>query len=154
MKLSTRIVLASAVLAAPLAMGAPIMSQFSVPPTYDTKDNVARGLTDHRAEARFASTTSLASGKAKYREKSNGTVIQQRFSVEVEDATPGDTLTVLVNGNMYGSVVVNDLGGAELQFRTAEFIDDPGDGDPIPTEFPRINPGDSISVGDMSATFN
>ena len=153
MKTTTKIALAAALIATPLAMGNPYMNQFFVPPTYDSKDTGARGLNDHRAEARFSSTTSLASGKAKYRERSNASVIQQRFSVEVEDATPGDSLTIMVNGNMYGTVIVNDLGGAELQFRTAEFIDDPGDGEPIPSEFPRIDPGATISVGNMSATF-
>jgi hypothetical protein len=108
--------------------------------------------TEIRTRAEFAGM-GLASGKADYRERSRNNLIEQRFSVEVEDAMPGDALTVSVNGITFGTIVVNDLGVAELQFRTAEFIDDPGDGDPIPTEFPRINPGDTISVGAMKGVF-
>jgi hypothetical protein len=108
--------------------------------------------TDIRTRAEFAGP-GLASGKADYRERTRNNLIEQRFSVEVEDATAGDALTVSVNGITFGTIVVNDLGVAELQFRTAEFIDDPGDGDPIPTEFPRINAGDVIVVGKMTGTF-
>lgn len=150
MKLPAKIILSAALLVAPLAMANPFLS--AVPFT-SPRDGGIRGSAEVRTEARFSSTKSLASGKAKYRERSRANLIEQRFDIEVEDATPGDTLTVFVDGNMYGTMVVNDLGVAELQFRTAEFIDDPGDGTPIPTEFPRINPGTSISVGDMNGTF-
>jgi len=150
MKLSAKIVLTSALLIAPLAMANPYMS--AVPFT-SPRDAGIRGSAEVRTEARFSSNKSLASGKAKYRERTRGKLIEQRFDIEVEDANPGDSLAVFVNGNMYGTMIVNDLGVAELQFRTAEFIDDPGDGTPIPTEFPRTNPGATISVGDMSGTF-
>ena len=150
MKLTTKIVLASALFVAPLAMANPFMSQFFVP---STNSDLARGSTQIRTEARFSSSTSLASGKAKYREKSNGKVIQQRFSVEVEDAGAGEEFTVMVNGAMFGTIIANDLGVAELQFRTAEFIDEPGDGTPIPTDFPRIDAGAKISVGGMNGVF-
>lgn len=150
MKLPAKIVLSAVLLAAPLTMANPFPS--AVPFT-SLRDAGARGVAEIRTEARFSSNKSLASGKAKYRERSRGKLIEQRFDIEVEDANPGDTLAVFVDGNMYGMMIVNDLGVAELQFRTAEFIDDPGDGTPIPTEFPRINPGASISVGDMNGTF-
>ncbi|MGP1309667.1 MAG: hypothetical protein ACTS27_05665 [Phycisphaerales bacterium] len=105
-----------------------------------------------RTRAEFAGQ-GLASGKADYRERSRNNLIEQRFSIEVEDAQPGESFTVSVNGITFGTIVANDLGVAELQFRTAEFIDDPGDGDPIPSEFPRLNAGDVITVGKMMGTF-
>lgn len=96
----------------------------------------------------------LASGSADYRERIRNNTLEQRFSVEVEDATPGDQLAVVVNGIMFGTIVVNDLGTAELQFRTETFIDDPGDGTPIPTDFPRLAAGDTITVGpNLSGVF-
>lgn len=150
MKSIKNIAIVAVLAAAPFALANDYLNQF---PFESPRTGTVRGSLDHRTEARFSSNSSLASGKAKYRERTNGNTIQQRFSIEVEDATPGDALAVVINGNLYGMIVVNDLGMGELQFRTAEFIDDPGDGDPIPSEFPRIDPGAKISVGDMNGTF-
>lgn len=105
-----------------------------------------------RVEAEF-SGMGLASGEAEYRERQEKSTLQQRFKVEVEDATPGDELGVSVNGTFVATLFVNDLGRAEIQFRTAEFIDDPGDGQPIDTEFPMLRAGDTVTVGKMTATF-
>ena len=149
MKLTTKIVLATALIAAPLALAAPSLTQTPI----DMSRGAGFRAVEHRTEARFSSTTSLASGKAKYRERTQNNVIRQRFSVEVEDATPGDSLSVMIDGVMFGTIIVNDLGVGNLQFRTAEFIDNPGDGDPIPSEFPRIDPGAQITVGGMNGTF-
>ncbi|MEC9372333.1 MAG: hypothetical protein VYC34_00745, partial [Planctomycetota bacterium] len=96
---------------------------------------------------------SRASGKADYRDRMRRGTIEQRFSVEVEDAKPGETLEVHVNGALFGTMTVDDLGRAELQFRTAQFIDDPGDGTPIDMDFPRLLPGDTITVGGLAGTF-
>lgn len=94
-----------------------------------------------------------ASGKAVYRERQHGRVLEQRFSVEVEDAVPGEMMTVAVNGVVFGIIVIDDLGIGELEYRTPAFIDDPGDGDPIPDGFPTLHAGDDITVGPLSGTF-
>lgn len=96
----------------------------------------------------------LASGKAKYRERMRNNTLEQRFDIEVEDAPAGEQWTVQVNGITFGTIVINDLGVGELQFRTATFIDDPGDGSPIPTDFPRLQPGDMVTVGAVSGAFD
>ncbi len=110
------------------------------------------GNNDVKLEARMSGKT-LASGKAKYEERQKGNLVQQRFKVQVEDFAPGQELTIMLNGSMLGTVTANDLGVAELQFRTSAFIDDPGDGTPIGGDFPPVQPGDSISVGPISGTF-
>lgn len=107
----------------------------------------AGASTDIRLRARLEGNT-LASGKSDYRERFRNGVLEQRFKVQVEDATPGDELEVRVNGMLFGTIIVNNLGGAEMEFRTAQFIDDPGDGTPIPTDFPQLMAGDTITVGD------
>ena len=117
------------------------------------KPAAAANSNEVRLRAQLTGNT-LASGKAKYRERTRGNTLEQRFSVEVEDSTPGDLLAVTVNGVTFGTIVVNDLGVAELQFRTTSFIDDPGDGKPLPPDFPMLMPGDFITVGpDLSGTF-
>jgi len=107
---------------------------------------------DLRLRARMSGAT-LMSGKADYRERTRDNTLEQRFSVEVEDATPGETLEVRVNGALFGTITADDFGVAELQFRTAQFIDDPGDGTPIPTDFPRLAAGDTVTVGPISGAF-
>lgn len=96
------------------------------------------------------SGSGLASGKAGYKERVRGSLLEQRFTVEVEDATPGDALTVTINGTTFGTIVVNGLGIAEMELRSVS--DDPGVG-PIPAGFPRIQVGDTISVGALNGTF-
>ncbi len=91
----------------------------------------------------------LASGKADYRERQRGNTLVQRFSVEVEDGEPGASLGVFVNGIQFGVIFLNDFGFGEIQFRTASAIDDPDDGTPIDPDFPRLQPGDTVSVGKM-----
>jgi hypothetical protein len=95
-----------------------------------------------------------ASGKAVYRERMRNGLVEQRFSVEVEDAAPGTIMQVNVNGILFGTFVVNDLGIGELEYRTPAFIDDPGDGDPIPDGFPTLVEGDAITVGILSGVFD
>jgi hypothetical protein len=106
----------------------------------------------HRVRARMSGNT-LASGKADYRERMRNGTLEQRFSVEVEDATPGDVMQININGTLFGTIVIDDLGVGELQYRTPAFIDDPGDGDPIPDGFPTLIAGDQISVGPLSGVF-
>lgn len=109
------------------------------------------GNNDYRVRARMSGTT-LMSGQAKYRERIKHGSVEQRFSVQVEDGTPGETVTVTLNGMTLGMIVLDPLGRGELQFRTN--VDDPGDGNPIPSGFPTVEVGDTISVGDISGSFN
>ena len=114
---------------------------------------LARGSNDHRVEAELIGNT-LASGKAKYRERlRNDDTLEQRFSVEVEDAEPGAMFQIFVNEMLVGTIVIDDLGMGELQYRTPAFIDDPGDGDPIPDGFPTLIDGDTITVGPLAGVF-
>ncbi len=114
---------------------------------------LAANSNSFRVRANLSGMT-LASGSADYRERQRGNVLEQRFSVEVEDFAPDTELAVQVNGMLFGTIITDALGGGELQFRTAQFIDDPGDGTPLPTDFPHIAAGDSITVGPISGTFN
>lgn len=110
------------------------------------------GGSNHRVRADLGGRT-IASGRAEYRERVRNNQVEQRFDVEVEDATPGEIMAIHVNGLMIGTLVVNDLGIGEFQLRTAAFIDDPGDGDPIPSGFPTLIAGDAVTVGPLSGTF-
>lgn len=106
---------------------------------------------DYKVRARMSGTT-LMSGQAKYRERTKNNILEQRFSVQVEDGTPGATVTVKLNDLTLGTIVLDDFGMGELQFRTT--VDDPGDGSPIPSGFPKVLVGDTISVGDISGSFS
>ena len=112
----------------------------------------AGGQNNYRLRANLTGP-GLASGKAVYRERQRNNITEQRFSIEVEDATPGTIMTVAVNGTTVGMIVINDLGVGELEYRTPQFIDDPGDGDPIPDGFPHLIAGDAVTVGPLSGEF-
>lgn len=112
---------------------------------------VAGGNNNYRVRADL-NGAGLASGKAVYRERMRQNVLEQRFSVEVEDAEPGTIMTVEINGVVFGMFVVNDLGIGELEYRTPQFNDDPGTL-PIPDGFPQLLEGDVITVGTLSGVF-
>ena len=96
---------------------------------------------------------SAISGKATYLERPRDGTIERRFKVQVEDGTPGMIMAIHVNDYFAGSLQLNALGGAEFQLRTPQFIDDPGDGLPMPTDFPIIIDEDIVTVGSLSGVF-
>ena len=110
-----------------------------------------------RLEALMDSPNSGEKAKSRYEERQRTYYgvpqsMQQRFRVEVQNFNPGEELTIVLNGDMIGTITANELGRAELQFRTAAFIDDPSDGFPL-GDFPPIHVGDTISVGPLTGTF-
>ena len=114
---------------------------------------IAGGIDPIRVEARMTAGNDQAQAKARYQDRVRRNTLEQRFDVQVEDFEPGTELLVTVNGATVGTIFVNNLGVGEIQLRTAAFIDDPGDGNPIDTDFPRLMPGDTVSVGPLNGTF-
>lgn len=100
----------------------------------------------YRVRARIRTGTALEA-KGDYRERMLGTSLIQKWNVEVAGATPNTAYEVQLNGSMIGSIVTNDLGFAEQEFRTLIVDDNPHDEEPpIPTNFPHINAGDTLTV--------
>ena len=96
-----------------------------------------------------------ASGKVEYRERFKSSAgLERRFKVEIEDASPNTNFQVRVNGQLVATVTTNGAGFVEFQYRTAAFIDDPGDGIPMPNSFPSLVDGDVVTVGSMSTTLH
>lgn len=118
-----------------------------------TAPAIAGGVDPIRVEARMEAGNDQSQARARYRDRVRKNTLEQRFDVEVEDFEPGTELSVSVNGDHIGIIFVNDLGVGEMQLRTGAFIDDPGDGDPIDPDFPRIMPGDTVTVGPLSGSF-
>ncbi|MGD9690426.1 MAG: hypothetical protein AB7K52_11865 [Phycisphaerales bacterium] len=105
------------------------------------------GGNDYRVRARMSGTGTLASGKADYRERNRGGAIQQRFNVEIEDATPDTTYEVRIDGNLFGTITTDGLGFAEIEFGD-------NDGSPaVPGGFPHLVAGQMVSVGPISGSF-
>ncbi len=112
------------------------------------------GNTDVRLTARMGSRDAF-SAKAVYRERLRADGLTQRFNVSIEDAVPGETYEITINGNVFGTITANDLGVAELEFRTFTPDDNPQDEEPpLPQDFPQLHAGDVITVGTLSGTFN
>jgi hypothetical protein len=112
------------------------------------------GGNDYRVEARMRGTGTLASAKSTYRERMIGDTLEQRFKIQVEDFAPNTKLVVHINGKLFGTIVANDLGRGEFNFRTVIVDDTPGDdAPPIPEDFPRIEPGWTITVGPLSGSY-
>lgn len=108
---------------------------------------------DYRVVARGGSRDA-AQIKGVYRERAFTAGLQQRFNVSVEDFAPNTRYEIRINGNLFGTITTSALGTAELEFRTFVVDDTPGDDHPpIPTDFPHLVAGDTISVGSVTATF-
>lgn len=108
---------------------------------------------DYRVRARMG-TRDASQASAVYRERIVGSTLIQRFNVQVEHFTPGVAVGISINGAPFGTIVPNALGIAELEFRTTVVDDNPHDNEPpLPTDFPRINVGDTITVGSLSGSF-
>ena len=105
----------------------------------------------HRAEARLFGAAPMK-GKARYEERIKNGQPFKRFKVEIEKALPFQTFDILVNGSQVGTLTTNVLGRGKFQLRTAAFIDSPGDGQPIPADFPKLDTGDVVSVGPLTGT--
>ena len=103
-----------------------------------------------RARLRADSSAGDISGNAKYREKDDG---RRRFQLEVEGFRPGTTLDVTVAGVRVGSVTIDNLGVGELDFDTQQ--NDPNDDEtrPFPDNFPSLERGDEVRVGQLEGTF-
>ena len=119
--------------------------------TITTQALAANG--DYRVEARLRTGTPLEA-KGSYRERIVGNTLRQRFTVELNGAVPGSQHEVRINGNVFTTITANALGHAEVQFASTVVDDNPGDNKPpLPTDFPRINAGDTLSVGALSGNF-
>lgn len=116
------------------------------------------GVISARAQAndelRLEARAGLPDGpqfKSVYRERTRNGQLTVRWKVQIEDFPPGAEVPVALNGTFVGNMFANNLGRAEIQFRT--IVDDPGDGEPLPEGFPRLVAGDTITVGDLSAQY-
>jgi hypothetical protein len=117
------------------------------------QEAMAGGGGEYRVRARMRTGTAFE-GKSDYRERLRGTTLVQTFNVEVNGAQPGEMFEIHINGVLFGTMITNDLGSAELEFRTATVDDNPQDEEPpLPTDFPRINDGDVITVGALRGTY-
>ena len=113
-------------------------------PNLDESGSIQR---DNRIELRTdLEGDTLASGRARYRARSRGMLMQERFDVSIEDAEPKTTYDISINGSVIGSITTNMFGAAEVTFRSPS--DDPDD---IPGT-PSVQAGDVVSVGPVSGT--
>src|SRR5262245_803721 len=90
----------------------------------------------HKAYARLFGPAPMK-GKATYEQQKKQGQTFKKFKVQVENAGAFQTYPVAVNGEVVGTLTTNAGGVGKLQLRTAAFIDEPGDGEPIPNGFPK-----------------
>lgn len=91
-----------------------------------------------------------AEGNVKYIERVMSNGFRRTFSVEVENFVPNDTINIRINGEKVGTVRTNSRGNGEFQLRTPEFIDGPDDGQPMPSTFRPLVPGDRVTVSSLN----
>ena len=109
------------------------------------------GSVKHRVRARLFGETPMK-GQARYEQRIKDGQAFKRFKVQIEHALPLQTFDVAVNGNTVGTITTNGLGRGKFELRTAAFIDSPGDGLPMPADFPKLDTGDTVSVGPLTGT--
>jgi hypothetical protein len=97
-----------------------------------------------RFEAALSGAGTSMKGRARYEEVPRRTLVQQRLSVEVQNARPFATFTVSAKGVKIATLTTNALGRAELQLRT-------NSDDPKNVAFlPKLKAGDVVTVGPVS----
>lgn len=102
-----------------------------------------------RLQANLRSTgTTATKSVAKYEEKPRGSLVEQRFKVEVQNATPGAQMDVFVNTTQLGTITINQFGRGSLDLRVNG--DNPGTSVP---SLPFMKAGDKVRVGTMSGVF-
>lgn len=90
-----------------------------------------------------------------YSEQYDDGSLERQFQVEIDGATPGDSLDVTVNGEVVGTIVVDSQGQGQLELRSAPFIngdDEQQNVQPMPDTFPSLMAGDTVGVGSASVT--
>lgn len=100
---------------------------------------------DMELEAELIGPTD-ASGHAEFETEPEDVGLEFEFSLQVEHATPGSVLDVLVDGFLAGQVTVDDLGRGELHFSSDP--DEPDEFD-FPDGFPSVGEGSLVTVGDV-----
>lgn len=95
----------------------------------------------------------VVDGKATYRERTRNDGVERRFAIKVEDALPGTTFDVWVGNYFVGTMTANSLGTARIKLRTPQHIDDPGDGEPMPADFPVPQRTDIVVAGSLTGLF-
>lgn len=117
---------------------------------FDRNSDASNDSQRYRLRSDFTGAT-VMDGDVRYIERFKRGRLLRKFKVEIEDADAGDVFDILVNGTPVGSIVIGNDDQAEFQLRTPEFIDDAGDGDPMPDDFPTLLPGDVVTVGPLTA---
>jgi len=111
----------------------------------------AASAATHRTIIRLFGPTTMK-GKATYEERPRYGSTLRRFKVEVERALPLQQFPIEVNGQLVGTISTNAGGFGKFELRTPQFIDSPDDGLPMPSGFPRLTTGDTVTVGPLSGT--
>lgn len=121
-------------------------------PRFDNKQG--GNSNEIRLSASAGTVAYYANGKfkAKYRERITSAQVVQKFSFEVEAFTPNAEVPVILNGVQVATVIVNPTGGGEFQYTS--FDNNPGGELPLPGGFPRLRAGDTITIGNLTSTFN
>lgn len=114
----------------------------------------AAGANEVRLFAEAGTVAYYSNGKFKseYRERVRGDQLIVKFKFEVEAFTPNAEVPVLINGTLVATTVVDPLGRGEFQYQEGD--NNPGDKLPLPGGFPRIQVGDSITIGNLTTTFH
>jgi hypothetical protein len=112
---------------------------------------VFAGSAKYRVRDRLFGETPMK-GHARYEERNKDGQTLKKFKVEIQMALPLHTFEVSVNGTMVGTVTTNGFGKGKFELRTAAFIDSPEDGLPMPADFPKLDTGDTVTVGPLTGT--
>lgn len=100
-----------------------------------------------RLEARLSASGQVADGKVRYEERQVRGLLQQRLTVEIEDAVPSRTYSVIHKGIVVAKVTTNQFGFGKIELRVNG--DDPGKN---VAWLPRMRAGEAVRVGPLSGT--
>jgi hypothetical protein len=100
-----------------------------------------------RFEASLSGTTTSMKGTARYEEVSLTGGTQRRLTVEVQNAKPNTTYTVIAGGKTIGPVTTNSLGRGQLELKT--LTDDAAH---AVASLPKLGSGSVVKVGPIQGS--
>ena len=112
----------------------------------------AQTITEFKMLARLFGDPATT-GKATYLEHARDGQLERRFKVVIEDGTPGQIMFITVNDFGVGFMQLDAFGRGVFVMRSAQFVNDPSDGVPMPNSFPIIFDEDVVAVGPLSGVF-
>ncbi len=90
--------------------------------------------------------------EASYRERMHHGALERKFEAEIEGGEVSQDVPVFINDVFFGTVSTDADGNGQLELSSRPDDDDEGDEQLMPDDFPSLQPGDVVRIGNTFVT--